>query len=41
MKKPESEFKTHIPESRWLGIASIIVVVALVVIELLFAFKIL
>jgi|GEM_PF-4015323 len=41
MKKPKSEFQTHIPESRWLGIASILVVVALVIVEVLFALRIL
>ncbi len=41
MKKPQSEFQTHILESRRLGIASVIMVVALIALELLFAFKVL
>jgi len=41
MKKPKSEFQTHIPESRWLGIASVIVVVVFIIVEILFALKVL
>jgi len=39
-KKQQSRFRTHIPEPRWQQVASVIVVVAFLVIELLVILKI-
>lgn len=41
MKEQKAKFKTHIPEPRWQQIASVVVVVCIILIELLFALKIL